>query len=130
MKSFSPEIQSFLALERLPLTDSEKGGVRNRFGLCYQELYSLELISEVLNGDLDGFFCERGEDYLGYELGANREPTRLNLVQVKSSGAGCVLCNNKEEVKRAIENLTHSYHRFRGLYPGAEITLSLVLEEA
>jgi len=130
MKPFSPEFQAILALERLPLTDSEKGGVRNRFGICYQELHSLELIKQVLSGNLDGFFCERGEDYLGYQLGANREPTRLSLVQVKSSGSDCILCNTKERtVEGAIDNLKRSFLRFRDLYPSSEITLSLVLSK-
>ena len=129
MKSFPPEIQVLLGVERLPLTDSEKGGLRNRFGLCYQELYSLELIKQVLHGNLDGFFCERGEDYLGYTLGANREPTRLSLVQVKSSRADCVLCKTKKTVGGAIESLTRSFRRFRDFYPSAEITLRLVLSK-
>lgn len=130
MSTLPPAFQAVLALERLPLTNSEKGGVRNRFGLCYQELHSLALIKRVLDGGLDGFFCERGEDYLGYKLGADDEPIHLNLVQVKSSGSDCILCATKDKtVEEAIDNLTCSFRRFSDLYSNAEITLSLVLSK-
>jgi len=117
-------------METLPLTDSEKGGLRNRFGVCYQELHSLQLIRQVLAGELDGFYCERGEDYLGYSLKKDGRPSKLNLVQVKSSSSDCVLCKRKQVIKDAIENLTRSFRRFHNLYPETEITLSLVLSSS
>src|SRR3954469_22827872 len=96
------------------MDERERGALGAIRGFCYQWLYSLRLMSAILDGDFDEYRSESIDDYIAWKSNpTTHKLARLNIIQVKHSlSETCVARSEARDVLSAFartcdDRLTH-----------------------